>query len=342
MNTVGSISSGGLTRPTRSGGPVPVVLFGSPRVGGLPDPCRGNHTGVTNQYSFSDPTTRYPRPPFEAQTQSAPGLAKQMDPKPDHGEDTYAGTGRLTGRVTVVTGADSGIGRAAAIAYAREGADVVLSYLPSEHADAAEVITLVEQAGQRAIDVPGDLRTEAACRELVDRTVAEFGRIDVLTIVAGEQKAFESIEDIPSDHFDSLMKTNIYAMFWLIKAAVAHIPPGGSIITTSSVQAYNPSPTLVDYAASKSAINTFSKSLAQQLGPKGIRVNIVAPGPVWTPLQISGGQPSDAIPDLGSQTPLGRPAQPAELAPAYVFLASAESSYVSGETLTVTGGMPTP
>jgi NAD(P)-dependent dehydrogenase (short-subunit alcohol dehydrogenase family) len=219
---------------------------------------------------------------------------------------------------------------------------VVLSYLPEEAADAAEVVALVEKAGRRALDVPGDLTTEAACQELVAKAVEEFGGIDVLTIVAGQQQAYESLHDIPSDHFDSVMKTNVYAMFWLTKAAVPHIPAGGAIITTSSVQAYQPSPTLADYAATKAAINTYSKALARQLGEKGIRVNVVAPGPVWTPLQVSGGQPIEALPAFGSQTPLGRPGQPAECAPAYVFLASAESSYVTGATLSVTGGMPTP
>ncbi len=297
---------------------------------------------MTNQHIVSDPTTRYAQPPFPAQDQSAPGLASQMDPTPDHGEDSYQGSGRLTDLVTVVTGADSGIGRAVAIAYAREGADVVLAHLPVEDPDAAEVVRQVEEAGRVALDVPGNLTTEEACVELVERTVERFGRIDVLTVVAGEQRAYDSILDIPSDHFDSVMKTNVYALFWLVKAALPHMRPGSSIITTSSIQAYQPSPNLVDYASTKAAINTFSKALAQQLGEKGIRVNTVAPGPVWTPLQVSGGQPPEDRPDFGGATPLGRPGQPAECAPAYVFLASAESSYVSGETLGVTGGMPTP
>jgi NAD(P)-dependent dehydrogenase (short-subunit alcohol dehydrogenase family) len=305
-------------------------------------PGGGHACGVSDQFTWTDPTTRYPQPPFPEQEQGAPGLAREMDPRPDHGEDSYRGTGRLTDRVALVTGADSGIGRAAAIAFAREGADVALTYLPQESADGAEVVALVEGAGRRALDAPADLTTEAACVELVERTVATFGRIDVLVVVAGEQQAIEDFEDIDSEHFDSVMKTNVYALFWLVKAALPHIAPGGSIITTSSIQAYSPSPHLVDYATTKAAINTFSKALAQQLAPKGVRVNVVAPGPVWTPLQTSGGQPSEAIPDFGSQTPLGRPAQPAELAPAYVFLASPESSYVTGETLAVTGGMPTP
>ena len=297
---------------------------------------------MSDQYAVSDPTTRYPRPDFEKQSQEGTGLAADMDPKPDHGESSYRGTGRLQDLRTIVTGADSGIGRAVAIAYAREGADVALSYLPSERPDAAEVITEIEKAGRTALDAPSNLTTEQACQELVARAVEEFGGIDVLTLVAGEQQAYESLLDISSDHFDSIMKTNIYAMFWLIKAALPHMEAGSSIITTSSVQAYSPSPLLVDYAMTKAAINTFSKALAQQLGSKGIRVNVVAPGPFWTPLQVSGGQPTAKLPDFGGQTPLGRPGQPAECAPAYVFLASAESSYVSGETLSVTGGMPTP
>ena len=297
---------------------------------------------MTDQFAALDPTTRYPRPPFPEQQQSAPGLASDLEPRPDHGEDTYRGTGRLADRVAVITGADSGIGRAAAIAFAREGADVVLSYLPSEQSDADEVAALVEQAGRRAVAVPGDLTSAEACRALVAEAVEQFGRIDSLVVVAGQQQAIESIEDIDDDHFDSVMKTNVYALFWLVKAAVPHIPAGGTIITTSSVQAYSPSPNLVDYASTKAQINAFSKALAGQLAPKGIRVNIVAPGPVWTPLQTSGGQPSDAIPEFGGATPLGRPGQPAETAAAYVFLASGESSYVVGETLAVTGGMPTP
>lgn len=297
---------------------------------------------MSDQYTVSDPTTRYPKPDFDEQSQPAPGLAQDMDPKPDHGEDTYRGTDRLKDLRTIVTGADSGIGRAVAIAYAREGADVALAYLPSERPDAAEVVAEVEKAGRRALDNPANLTTEEACRDLVERAVVEFGGLDNLTVVAGEQQAYESVLDIPSDHFDSLMKTNVYALFWLVKAALPHLSPGGTIITTSSVQAYSPSPLLVDYASTKAAINTFSKALAQQVAEKGIRVNVVAPGPFWTPLQVSGGQPTSKLPDFGAQTPLGRPGQPAECAPAYVFLASAESSYVSGETLSVTGGMPTP
>ena len=297
---------------------------------------------MTDPFAPVDPTTRYPRPPFPTQEQAQPGLASALEPKPDHGEDSYRGSGKLTDRVAVITGADSGIGRAAAIAFAREGADVVLSYLESEQSDADEVVALVEGAGRRAVAFPGDLTSAETCRALIAAAVEQFGRVDSLVVVAGEQQAIESIEDIDDDHFDSVMKTNVYALFWLAKAAVPHIPAGGTIITTSSIQAYQPSPNLLDYASTKAQINAFSKALAGQLAPKGIRVNVVAPGPVWTPLQTSGGQPSDAIPQFGADTPLGRPGQPAELAGAYVFLASAEASYVTGETLAVTGGMPTP
>ncbi len=295
-----------------------------------------------DQYTFTDPTTQYPRPEFQKQSQSKPGLASALEPTPDHGEDSWRGSGRLTGRKAVVTGADSGIGRAAAIAFAREGADVLLSYLPSEQSDADEVIALIEKAGRKAVAVPGDLSTEAVCRQIIDTAVAELGGIDLLVNVAGEQQAFESIENISTEHFDSLYRTNVYSMFWLCKFALPHLPPGSSIINTTSVQAYSPSPTLVDYASTKAAINTFTKGLAQQVASKGIRVNAVAPGPVWTPLQASGGQPTEDLPQFGAETPLGRAGQPAELAGAYVYLASQESSYVSGETLSVNGGMPTP
>jgi NAD(P)-dependent dehydrogenase (short-subunit alcohol dehydrogenase family) len=297
---------------------------------------------MNDQYTLQDPTTQYPKPPFDTQQQSEPGLAQQMNPRPDHGEDSYRGTGRLEGRRALVTGADSGIGRAVAIAYAREGADVALSYLPSEEADAQEVVALIEKAGRKAVAVPGDLVDEGYCTSLVATAVEELGGLDILVNVGGKQQAVESLTDITTEQFDETFKTNVYALFWVTKAALAHLGPGASVINTSSVQAYLPSPILVDYAATKSAINTFSKALAQQLAGKGIRVNVVAPGPVWTPLQVVGGQPMDKLEQFGSQTPLGRPGQPAELAAPYVFLASQESSYVIGETLTVTGGMPTP
>jgi NAD(P)-dependent dehydrogenase (short-subunit alcohol dehydrogenase family) len=297
---------------------------------------------MTDQYTMQNPKTQYPPPGFPEQRQSAPGLTDEMRPKPDHGEETYRGTGRLTGRRAIITGADSGIGRAVAIAFAREGADVLLSYLPSEESDAREVVALVERAGVRAIAAPGDIESEEQCLQLVARAVREFGGLDILVNVAGMQQTVPDIADLTSEQFDRTFKTNVYAMFWLTKAALAHMSVGSTIINTSSVQAYHPSPALLDYATTKAAINTFSKALAQQVADKGIRVNVVAPGPVWTPLQVSGGQPTEKLPSFGSTSPLGRAGQPAELAPAYVFLASAESSFVSGETLAVTGGMPTP
>jgi NAD(P)-dependent dehydrogenase (short-subunit alcohol dehydrogenase family) len=299
--------------------------------------------GMTDQYTLQDPATQYPGPEFERQQQPAPGLAEAMtDPKPDHGERTYRGTGRLTGRKAIVTGADSGIGRAVAIAFAREGADVVLSYLPAEEPDAKEVVALVEEAGRKAVAVPGDLRDEQTCTALVAKAVEELGGLDILVNNAGKQQAVEDIADLSTEQFDATFRTNVYATFWLSKAALAHMGPGSTIVNSTSVQAYMPSPTLVDYASTKAAINAFTKALAQQVASKGIRVNAVAPGPVWTPLQVSGGQPLEKLPEFGGQTPLGRAGQPAEMAPAYVFLASAESSYVIGETLSATGGMPTP
>lgn len=297
---------------------------------------------MPDQFTMQDPTKQYPPPPLEKQVQSEPGLATDMTPKPDHGEQTYRGTGRLVGRKALVTGADSGIGRAVAIAFAREGADVVLSYLPSEEQDAQEVMQLVKDAGRTAVAVPGDLQNETYCEQLVARAVEALGGLDILVNNAGKQQAVQDIAELTTEQFDETFKTNVYALFWMCKAALPHMPAGSTIINTSSIQAYQPSPTLLDYAPTKAAINNFSKALAQQLASKGIRVNVVAPGPIWTPLQVSGGQPTEKLPQFGAQTPLGRPGQPAELAPAYVFLASQESSYVTGETLAVTGGMPTP
>lgn len=275
---------------------------------------------MSNQYTMQDPTTQYTKagPEFQQQ-QEEPGLQKKMNPVPDTGEDTYKGTGRLTGRKALVTGADSGIGRAVAIAFAREGADIVLSYMPEEEEDAKQVVKLVQEAGRTAIAIPGDLKEEAYCEQLVDTAVKELGGIDILANIAGKQQFVPDIADLTTKHFDDTFKTNVYAMFWLCKAAVKHMQPGSTIINTSSIQAYNPSPILLDYATTKAAINTFSKSLAQQVADKGIRVNVVAPGPVWTPLQVVGGQPEEVLKEFGSSTPLGRPGQPAEMAPAYVF-----------------------
>lgn len=297
----------------------------------------------TDQYTIQDPTKMYTKAGSEfQQKQKPPGLEEEMMPKPDAGEKTYRGTGRLKNRKAIVTGADSGIGRAVAIAFAREGADVVLSYLPEEEPDAKEVVELIQEAGSKAVAVPGDVQDETYCQSLVQAAVDQLGGLDILANVAGMQQFVEDISDLSTEQFDATFKTNVYSLFWLCKAAIKHMPPGSSIINTSSIQAYSPSPILLDYATTKSAINTFTKALAQQVAPKGIRVNAVAPGPVWTPLQISGGQPQSKLKEFGMQTPLGRPGQPAEMAPAYVYLASQESSYVVGETLNANGGEPTP
>ncbi|MBY6539199.1 glucose 1-dehydrogenase [Rhodococcus sp. BP-349] len=297
---------------------------------------------MTDQYTFTDPVTQYRQDGYPEQHQDPPGLAAELEPKADHGEGSYRGTGRLTGRKALVTGADSGIGRAVAIALAREGADVVLNYLPSEEKDAQEVADLVRTAGRTAVLAPADLTDECAARGIVRTTVEKFGGIDLLVNVAGKQQYVEKLEDLSPDQFDATFKTNVYALFWIIQEAVPHMPAGSTIVNTSSIQAYTPSPGLVDYATTKMAINTMSKALAQQLAPRGIRVNVVAPGPFWTPLQASGGQPTSALPEFGQETPLGRAGQPAELAGAYVYLSSAESGYVTGDTLNVNGGMPTP
>ncbi|WP_445337171.1 glucose 1-dehydrogenase [Clavibacter sp. CFBP 8614] len=296
----------------------------------------------TDQYTFQDPTKMYADIDPTAQQQDGPGLDADLDETADRGEKTYRGSSRLEGRKALVTGADSGIGAAVAIAYAREGADVALSYLPEEEEDAKKVVALIEEAGRTAVAIPGDISTAEFSRELVAKAVEGLGGLDIVVNNAGKQQNVDALEDISDEEFDLTFKTNVYAMFWITRAALPHLKPGSTIINTSSIQAYAPSPNLVHYATTKASINAFSKGLAQQLAPKGIRVNVVAPGPIWTPLQTAGGQPADALPEFGEQTPLGRAGQPAELAPAYVFLASNESSYVIGETLNVNGGMPTP
>jgi len=295
-----------------------------------------------DQYSFTDPTQMHSDKQPEKQHQPEPGLDAKLEPKADLGEASYRGTERLKGRKALITGADSGIGAATAIAYAREGADVVLSYLPSEEEDARRIAGLIEDAGQKAVTCPGDLRDAAYCRELVDTAVRELGSIDILVNNGGKQIFNEDLTTLSDEQFDDTFKTNVYAMFWITKATLPHMRAGSTIINTTSIQAYSPSDILVDYASTKATINAFTKGLAQQLAPKGIRVNAVAPGPIWTPLQVTDGQPQEKIAKFGQDTPLGRMGQPAELAPAYVFLASAESSYVAGETLNVNGGMPTP
>ncbi|WP_218189242.1 SDR family oxidoreductase [Tersicoccus phoenicis] len=276
------------------------------------------------------------------QHQEPPGLDSEMTPRADHGESTYTGANRLSGRRALITGADSGIGAAVAIAFAREGADVALAYLPAEQSDAERIAGLVEDAGRKAVLLPGDLLDRSYRDGLVDQAAGELGGLDILVNNAGKQVAVASLEELTDEQVEQTFHVNIIAMYALSRAALKHLPAGGSIINTTSIQAYEPSPTLLDYAATKAAINSFSKGLGQQLAERGIRVNAVAPGPIWTPLQVSGGQPKEALPQFGKSTPLGRAGQPAELAPAYVFLASAESSYVIGETLNVNGGMPAP
>jgi len=288
---------------------------------------------------MQDPTTQYPTADaIDAKMQPEPGLDADLRMKADHGEQTYRGSARLKGRKALITGGDSGIGRAVAIAYAREGADVAISYLPEEQEDAQDVVKEIEAAGQKAVAIAGDISDEAFAKQMVERAVKELGSIDILVNNAGRQIYVEKLEDLTSEQFQATFATNVFAMFWITKAAVPHMPTGASIINTTSIQSYQPSPGLLDYASTKGAITAFTKSLAKMLVSKGIRVNAVAPGPIWTPLQPSHGQPMEKLEKFGSDTPLGRPGQPAELAPAYVFLASQESSYITAEVIGVTGG----
>lgn len=285
-----------------------------------------------------NPVTQYPKPPFPKQQQPPPGLASKMIPPPDHGEKSYVGTNRLTGRKALVTGGDSGMGRAAAIAFAREGADVAIGYLPAEEPDAQDVAKLIRAAGRKAVLLPGDIRDEKFCQKLVADAVAQLGGLDILVNNAGMQQAADSIADITTEQFDSTFKTNVYAMFWITKAALPHLQPGAAIINTASEQAYNPSANLLDYAQTKACNVAFTKALAKQLGEKGIRVNAVAPGPVWTPLQVAGGAKPDALVTFGENTVFKRPGQPAELAATYVVLASQESSFATGQVYGDSGG----
>jgi NAD(P)-dependent dehydrogenase (short-subunit alcohol dehydrogenase family) len=287
---------------------------------------------------MQDPTTKYPNPPFKQQKQPWPGLASKMDPVPDHGEESYKGSGRLEGRKALITGGDSGMGRAAAIAYAREGADVAINYLPAEEEDAKQVVALIEKAGRKAVAIPGDLRDKSFCERLVEEAVTALGGLDILVNNAARQQTKATLADISYDDFDATMKTNIYATFLVTKAALKHLKPGSAIIQTTSVQAYDPSEDLVDYAMTKAAVMNFTKSMARQLGPKGIRVNGVAPGPIWTPLQVSGGATMEKLEKFGGDTPLGRPGQPAELASIYVQLAAADASYATGQIYGAAGG----
>jgi NAD(P)-dependent dehydrogenase (short-subunit alcohol dehydrogenase family) len=284
----------------------------------------------------------YPKPPFEVQQQPWPGLASKMNPRPDHGETSYKGSGRLRGRKALITGGDSGIGRAAAIAFAREGADVAINYLPAEEPDAREVVALIRAEGRKAVAIPGDIRTEAFCKKLVADAVRELGGLDILVNNAARQASQESILDISSQQFDDVFKTNVYAMFWITKAAVPHLKEGAAIINTASVNSYDPGENIIDYAASKGAIMIFTKGVAKQLASKGVRVNAVAPGPVWTPLQVTGGQTPEGLTKFGADTPMKRPGQPAELAAIYVLLATNEASFTTGQVFGASGGKGMP
>ena len=289
-----------------------------------------------------NPATEYPKPPFPAQQQAWPGLASKMNPRPDHGEKSYRGSGRLQGRLALITGGDSGIGRATAIAYAREGADVAINYLPQEESDAQEVVALIRGEGRKAVAIPGDIRDEAFCKKLVSTAVSKLGGLDIVVNNAGRQQQRKSILELTTADFDATFKTNVYAMFWITREAVPHLAPGAAIINTASEQAYEPSPNLLDYAPTKAAIVNFTKALAKQLASQGIRVNAVAPGPVWTPLQPSGGHPPDKLPNFGGDSPFGRPAQPAEMANVFVALASQEASYSTGQVYGASGGKGNP
>ncbi|WP_460772486.1 SDR family oxidoreductase [Microbacterium sp. GXF7504] len=295
-----------------------------------------------DQYTFTDPTTLYAEIEPKQQKQQEPGLDAELEPKPDLGEESYRGTGRLKGRKALITGGDSGIGAATAIAFAREGADVAIAYLPQEATDAERIGGLIEAAGVKAVHLPGDLKDPDYCRDLPARAAAELGGLDIVVNNGGKQIFNEDITTLPDDQWQDTFDVNVRATFLITKAAASILPPGSTIINTTSSQAYSPSPVLLDYASTKWAINGFTKAVAQQLAPKGIRVNAVAPGPVWTVLQVTEGQPQEKIAEFGKDTPLGRMGQPAEMAPAFVFLASPESSYVVGETLSANGGKPTP
>ena len=284
-----------------------------------------------------DPQAKYPKPPFKKQKQPWPGLACKMEPPPDHGEKSYKGSGRLIGRKALITGGDSGMGRAAAIAFAREGADVAINYFPSEEEDAWQVMTFIKEAGRTGVAIPGDLREQGFCRKMVEDAVSELGGLDILVNNAARQQSCESIADITAEDFDATMKTNIYAPFWIIQAALPHLKPGSVIIATASEQAYDPSPELYDYAQTKAATMNYVKSLAKQLAGRGIRVNGVAPGPIWTPL-IPSTFPPEKVAEFGKDVPLGRPGQPEEVAPCYVFLESDDSTYITGQVLHPNGG----
>lgn len=288
---------------------------------------------------MQDPRHEFHEDGYEKQIQQAPGLQSEMNPVPDSGEESYHGCNKLRGRRALVTGGDSGIGRAAAIAYAREGADVALNYLPEEQSDAEEVAELIRKEGRKAVLLPGDLSDESFCKQLVKDALEQLGGLDILALVAGKQVATENIQDITTEQLIKTFEVNVFSLFWIAKAVLPHLKPGASIITCSSIQAYQPGKNLIDYASTKAAIIAFSRALAKQVASQGIRVNVVAPGPVWTPLQVTGGQLQENLPEFGQTTPLKRAGQPVELSGLYVFLASQESSFITAEVFGVTGGM---
>lgn len=291
----------------------------------------------TGNATAPDPAN-YPKPPYPTDMQSWPGLASRMNPRPDHGETSYKGSGRLAGKKALITGGDSGIGRAAAIAYAREGADVAINYLPQEEEDAREVVALIEAEGRKAVAIPGDLRSEAFCRSLVDQAASQLGGLDILVNNAALQQTRPAIAEISSELFDDTMKTNVYAPFWLSKAALERMGKGAVIVNTSSEQAGNPSPEIMHYAMTRAAVLNFTKGLAKELAPRGIRVNAVAPGPFWTPLQVSGGATKEKLREFGADSPMGRAGQPAEIAGLYVAAADPLLSYSTGQIFGSTGG----
>ncbi len=297
---------------------------------------------TTDQLTFTNPVDRFPSISPPEQRQQEPGIEAEMVPLPDIGEHSYRGTGRLKGRRALVTGGDSGIGAATAIAFAREGADVAINYLSAEEHDAQNVARIIGECGRHAVTIPGDLTDAAFCRVLVERAVDELGGLDILVNNAGRQIAGEGLATISDEQLEDTFEANILSFFRVTRTALPHLKPGSSVINTTSIQAYQPSPKLMDYASTKAAINNFTKGLAEELAPNGVRVNSVAPGPIWTVLQPAEGQPPEALPEFGKKTPLGRAGQPTELAPAYVFLASPESSFVVGATIHVNGGQPTP
>ena len=298
----------------------------------------GAATGQDAKAATAPAARAYPRPPFPVQRQPWPGLASRMNPRPDHGETSYRGSGRLSGKRALITGGDSGIGRAAAIAYAREGADVAINYLPAEEPDAREVVALIRAAGRKAVPIPGDLRDERFCRRLVAQAADQLGGLDILVNNAARQQTRPGIADISSQDFDDTMKTNVYAPFWLTKAALERMGPGSVIVNTSSEQAGDPSEDIVDYAMTRAAVLNFTKGMAKQLASRGIRVNAVAPGPFWTPLQVSGGATPEKQRSFGESSPMGRPGQPAEIAGLYVAAADPSLSYSTGQIFGSTGG----